>query len=272
MIAPPKADVITSCCVSLSLFSPVFLQFFIENVLDELDAPGEWFFDHDAHKLYLWYNATGAPPTDGSISVTQLPVLINSTGTQAKPVVGLSFLGLTFADSAPFFMGPHGTPSGGDWAGALVFGMSGLCLEGPRGTSNHAKRAVYPFLLLSPQLLIASHLFTLPALRCSFSTLFFLCLCSGAQRRPLLRGHPRPEHQRLPVHPPGRQRLVHQRLRPRRQHHSKRVLRDRRNGHRPVGLHRRVSSNRYCNNWRSHQPAFSPAYIALLPPHLSSFQ
>lgn len=91
-------------------------QFFIENVLDELDAPGEWFYDAAASKLYMWYNASGAPPTDGTVSVTQLAVLVNSTGTQAKPVTGLSFLGLTFTDSAPNFMGPHGTPSGGDWA------------------------------------------------------------------------------------------------------------------------------------------------------------
>jgi len=77
-------------------------------VLDELDAPSEWFFDHTTQTLTLWYNGTQAPPTDGSVAVAQLPVLINSTGTQAQPVVGLSFLGLTFADSAPFFLGPHG--------------------------------------------------------------------------------------------------------------------------------------------------------------------
>ncbi len=110
-------------------------EFFIENVLDELDAPSEWHFDHEARTLTLWYNGTAAPPTDGSIAVTQLAVLVNSTGTQAAPVVGLQFLGLTFADSAPFFMGPHGTPSGGDWAvsrsGSLFFeGTTGFNITG----------------------------------------------------------------------------------------------------------------------------------------------
>lgn len=110
-------------------------EFFVENILDELDAPSEWFFDEATQTISLWYNGTGAPPTDGSVAVTQLHVLINSTGTQAKPVVGLAFLGLTFADSAPFYLGPHGTPSGGDWAvgrsGALFFeGTEGLNITG----------------------------------------------------------------------------------------------------------------------------------------------
>jgi hypothetical protein len=62
-------------------------------------------------------------------------VLINATGTQGAPVMDLAYLGITFADSAPNFMGPHGTPSGGDWAvgrsGALFFeGVAGVNISG----------------------------------------------------------------------------------------------------------------------------------------------
>jgi hypothetical protein len=105
-------------------------EFMIENVLDELDAPGEWYHDPAAGKLYLWYNGTGAPPTDGTVQVTQLAMLVNLTGTQAAPVTGVSYLGLTFADSAPHFLAPHGTPSGGDWA---VARMGALFAEGTVG-------------------------------------------------------------------------------------------------------------------------------------------
>jgi len=64
-----------------------------------------------------------------------LTVLVNATGTQAKPVTGVSFKGLTFQDTAPNYLGPHGTPSGGDWAvgrsAALFFeGTVGLSVEG----------------------------------------------------------------------------------------------------------------------------------------------
>jgi hypothetical protein len=106
-------------------------EFFIENVLDELDNPGEFFFDASSGKLYLWYNATGEPPSGDAIVAPQLAVLINSTGSQAEPVVGVGFLGLTFRDSSPNYLGPHGTPSGGDWA---VERSAALFFEGTEQT------------------------------------------------------------------------------------------------------------------------------------------
>lgn len=36
-------------------------DFFIENVMEELDYPGEFFFDKRVGKLYLFHNGTGAP-------------------------------------------------------------------------------------------------------------------------------------------------------------------------------------------------------------------
>ena len=77
----PFPNLTTSNCLSPQ-------EFFIENVLDELDAPGEWFYDAAGKKLYLWHNATGAP-ADASVEVTQLPVLVNQTGTKQNPVVGV---------------------------------------------------------------------------------------------------------------------------------------------------------------------------------------
>jgi hypothetical protein len=86
-------------------------EFFIENVKEELDAPGEFFYDATTKMLYLWYNATGSTPppaTNDAIVAPMLTVLINATGTQANPVTDVGFLGITFRDAAPNYLGPHG--------------------------------------------------------------------------------------------------------------------------------------------------------------------
>ena len=62
-------------------------------VMEELDYPGEFFFDRHAHKLYLFYNGTGAPPADASFVVPQLQVLVNFTGTQWNPVKDIKVTG-----------------------------------------------------------------------------------------------------------------------------------------------------------------------------------
>lgn len=115
-------------------------EFFVENVQEELDSPGEFYFDPTTKSLYLWHNSSGTPPTDGSIVAVLQTVLINATGTQGAPVVGVGFEGIGFKDSAPAYMMPHGTPSGGDWAvgrSAAVFfeGAVGASINGCLFTS-----------------------------------------------------------------------------------------------------------------------------------------
>ena len=49
-------------------------------------------------------------------------------------MVDVGFLGVGFRDTAPNFLGPHGTPSGGDWA---VGRSAALFFEGTIGTELH---------------------------------------------------------------------------------------------------------------------------------------
>jgi len=91
-------------------------DFFIENVMEELDNPGEFFFDRRTKKLYLWYNGTGAPSSDLRVVTPQRQVLLNITGTQWNPVKDVKITGISFEASAYTYMNPHGVPSGGDWA------------------------------------------------------------------------------------------------------------------------------------------------------------
>merc|ERR1740130_502527 len=91
-------------------------DFFVENVFEELENPGEFFFDKATGELYLFYNGTGAPPADMEVVVPQVKTLLNISGTQWAPVKDLTLDGLTFKSSRYTYMDPHGVPSAGDWS------------------------------------------------------------------------------------------------------------------------------------------------------------
>ena len=109
-------------------------DWYVENVLEELDAPGEFYFDKATAKLYVFYNASAGtpPPTDGSMVAIPDGAhgIFNVSATQAAPAAGLSFQGLGFRDTAHVFFAPHSIPSGGDWA---LASLAALQLEGTVG-------------------------------------------------------------------------------------------------------------------------------------------
>ena len=108
-------------------------KWMIENVMEALDAPNEWFFDETAGKLYLIPNATdpdgGAeavapPPADEKYIAVVLETLISINGTKAAPVKDITVQGITFRDAADITMEPWAVPSGGDWGlyrGGAIF-------------------------------------------------------------------------------------------------------------------------------------------------------
>jgi len=91
----------------------------VENVIEELDAPGEWVLDTSAGRLYLW--PEGDRPSDGIVAaaLTELVRIegkIDYEGPTDTPVEGLVFRGLTFThgDRVPW----HGRTGWGlqhDW-------------------------------------------------------------------------------------------------------------------------------------------------------------
>merc|ERR1712048_1544292 len=91
-------------------------DYFVENVLEELDHPGEFFFNSSTGELLLFFNGTGAPASNMEVIVPQLDVLINVTGSKLNPVRGLTLDGLSFKSTRYTYMGPHAVPSAGDWA------------------------------------------------------------------------------------------------------------------------------------------------------------
>jgi hypothetical protein len=82
----------------------------IENVLDELDVPGEFYFDHSSKLLYLYPNTTtGVPPLD--LRFAMLETLLSIKGAK-----NIAIENLGFRDTAATFFGEWSAPSGGDWS------------------------------------------------------------------------------------------------------------------------------------------------------------
>ena len=91
-------------------------EWFIENIQEELDAPNEFYYDASEQRLFFWANQSATSTPDATVVVPTLATLFSLSGTQAQPVVGVTFEGLTFTASRPTFMEPRTNPSGGDWS------------------------------------------------------------------------------------------------------------------------------------------------------------
>ena len=109
-------------------------EWYIENVFDELDFPGEYFYNSTTKILYYYYNTTTqtSPPSDTEFIAVRTKILFNITGSQNISVKNITFQGLEFRDTPYTYMDKHGLPSGGDWAlqrqGAIIFEGTDYCL------------------------------------------------------------------------------------------------------------------------------------------------
>ena len=105
-------------------------EWYVENIFEELDAPGEWFYDDAEKKLYLYPN--GTLPSYGY--GTALQRLLNIYGTMDSPVYNITLTNITFTQTEPTYFESHEVPSGGDWAihrGGAVFveGVDGFTMQ-----------------------------------------------------------------------------------------------------------------------------------------------
>ena len=89
-------------------------RFFIENIFEELDAPGEWYFDEGERCLY-WMPESGIEPETAIVEVSSLEHLIEISGTKEQPVRDIQLDGFSFVHSEATFLQPYIAPSCGDW-------------------------------------------------------------------------------------------------------------------------------------------------------------
>ena len=105
--------------------SPMHPEFrFVENIREELDAPGEWFHDARTGVLYFFPPA-GTDLKTATVEVVRLRHLIELNGSQAKPVKFITLRGLTFRHAARTFMDNREPLLRSDWTtyrgGAVMF-------------------------------------------------------------------------------------------------------------------------------------------------------
>lgn len=97
---------------------------FVENIFEELDAPGEWFLDAKTHTLYF-YPPAGLDLAKATIEATRLRSLVEFRGTEAQPVRFVTLRGLTLRHSARTVMDTKEPLLRSDWAiyrgGAIFF-------------------------------------------------------------------------------------------------------------------------------------------------------
>jgi hypothetical protein len=97
---------------------------FVENIAEELDAPGEWFLDHAARTLSIIPPA-GVNLARAKVEAVRLRHLVELRGTAASPVRYVTFKGLTFRHAARTFMDNKEPLLRSDWTvyrgGAIVF-------------------------------------------------------------------------------------------------------------------------------------------------------
>lgn len=97
---------------------------FVENIFEELDAPGEWFHDAQTGTLYH-IPAPGVDLKSAVVEVVRLRHLVEFNGTKAKPVRFVTLQGFAFRHAARTFMDTREPLLRSDWTiyrgGAIVF-------------------------------------------------------------------------------------------------------------------------------------------------------
>jgi len=95
----------------------------VENIFEELDAPGEWFYDAGTGTLYF-YPPPGTDLATATIEVVRLRHLVEFRGSADKPIRFLTLRGLTFRHAARTFMDNKEPLLRSDWTtyrGGTVF-------------------------------------------------------------------------------------------------------------------------------------------------------
>ncbi|MFT5887013.1 MAG: hypothetical protein ACI9IP_003486 [Arcticibacterium sp.] len=102
----------------------------VENIFEELDSDGEWYFDKQANKLYLWTNEIDL--NHATLEVSILKHLIEVTGNQDNPVENFTIEGIGFQHSQRTFMEHYHQLLRSDWT---IYIGGAILLNGTESSS-----------------------------------------------------------------------------------------------------------------------------------------
>jgi hypothetical protein len=96
---------------------------FVENIYEELDAPGEWFYDKATQTL-SFYPPSGFDPNTAVVEVSRLKSLVELVGTPDTPLRQVRIQGIRLVNTERTFMEPYEPLLRSDWTlyrGAAVY-------------------------------------------------------------------------------------------------------------------------------------------------------
>jgi len=104
---------------------------FVENIFEELDAPGEWFLNTKTSTLYF-YPPAGTDLAKATVEVVRLRHLVECRGSNTAPVRGITIKGITFRHATRTFMENKEPLVRSDWTtyrgGAIFYTGTEDCL------------------------------------------------------------------------------------------------------------------------------------------------
>ena len=103
----------------------------VENIFEELDSPGEWFYDGNKSTLY-YYPLEGENLSDMAFDVPALRHLIEFRGSEGAPVVGITVRGIELRNTCRTFMEEYEQLLRSDWC---IYRGAAIFLEGTEGCS-----------------------------------------------------------------------------------------------------------------------------------------
>jgi len=94
--------------------APYKARYYIENVFEELDSPGEWYLDAEKGVLY-YMPAAGVDLRKAKVEAPVLEQVVEFRGSQQEPVRHIHVEGFRIAHTASTFFKQYEAPSRGDW-------------------------------------------------------------------------------------------------------------------------------------------------------------
>ena len=91
-----------------------FSRCYVDNVFEELNTPGEWYYDK-AEKALYYLPEPGEDMAAATIEAPQLRQLIEFRGDQGDPVRHITVAGFELTQTTTVFLEPWEAPSMGDW-------------------------------------------------------------------------------------------------------------------------------------------------------------